>query len=137
MIVAIPLFGDAVAPRFGFADKALIASVNENGIEREEIIHLVEGGLFELLGQLKGMGVDVLLCGGFNRRFVPLAESMGFSIYAGLSGQCHQILESFVRGDRMPTAFCAGMGRGPGKGKAACMEGGRGSRSGRGRGKSK
>jgi len=133
MIVAIPLFGDSVAPRFGFADKALIATISENGVDREETIHLVEGGLFELLGQLRGMGVEVLLCGGFNRRFVPLAESMGFSIYAGLSGHYHQILESFVRGDRMPTAFCEGKGLGQGKGKAKCLTRSGGNRSSRNR----
>ncbi len=127
MLVAVPLFEYDVAPRFGFADTFLIAEIAEKQVVREDQVVTVTGGWANRLGKLRDLDVKVLLCGGFNRAFVPLAENLGITVLAGLTGNAHQLVEAFARGEAMPTFSCDGMGKGRRAGQ------GRGSNRGYGR----
>lgn len=97
MIVAAPLFGNSVAPRFGFADEFLIAHVSNNRVEKTEKIVISDQGWLNRLSKLKGMGVDVLICSGFNRVFFPLAKRMGIHVFTEFDGDAHTAIEKFTR----------------------------------------
>jgi predicted Fe-Mo cluster-binding NifX family protein len=95
MIVAVPLFGQDVAPRFSFADQFLIAEVGDQRSVVERLMVLT-GSCPSRLMALSRQGVDVLLCSGFNRRFVPLATSVGIRVIYGLGGDARAMVEAFV-----------------------------------------
>ncbi len=131
MLVAVPLFGQDVAPRFGFADSFLIAEIEDRQLVRTDQVATVADGWANRLGELRDLEVEVLLCGGFNRAFVPLAEDLGISILAGLAGNARQIVEAFARGEAMPNLFCDGMAHRRRKGQGCGPNGGQRRRRGR------
>ena len=110
MRVAIPLFGKDVAPRFGFADAYLVATVDAEKVLSTEQVQNTGQGWPHRMDQLKDIGVKVLLCGGFNRKFLPLAEDLGIRVFAGLTGDARACVEAFARGEKMPEVFCNGFG---------------------------
>jgi predicted Fe-Mo cluster-binding NifX family protein len=100
MIVAVPLFGREVAPRFAFADRFLFAEIGERvpATLRETS---VTGSCPERLIELSHLGVEVLLCGGFHRKFLPLATSVGIRVICGIGGDARTLVEAFARGEEL------------------------------------
>jgi hypothetical protein len=45
------------------------------------------------LGFLSELAVDVLACGGFNRRYLPLADRLGILVIWGLDGPAWRAVE--------------------------------------------
>lgn len=98
MIVAVPLFGQEVAPRFGFAERYLVAEIENEQVVRADLVATEFRGWVNRLSELRGLGVEVILCGGFNRAFLPLAEGLGIHVLAGLAGDARRAVEAFSRG---------------------------------------
>ena len=120
--IAIPLFGDDVAPRFCFTPRMLIAELEENKIESRSMLD-VEGLRWrDRLEALARDDVQVIVCGGFNRRFLPYAEALGLQVVWGQSGEANEVLEALLRGDVMPNKDGTGPceGRGQGRGRERC-----------------
>ena len=121
MRVAVPLFGNAVAPRFGFADEFLFADVAAGSVSGTERITLSARGWHGRLAELSGRGVAVLLCAGFNRQFEPLAESFGIQVIAGLGGEADALVLAYSRGEELPVICRRRFGRrGAGRGRGRC-----------------
>jgi predicted Fe-Mo cluster-binding NifX family protein len=99
MKVAVPLFGRDVAPRFGFAEEFLIADIDREGETGARRVRIAGTGWPARLEELQRLEVDAIVCGGFNRRFVPLAESCGMRVLAGVVGDAQEAIASLARGD--------------------------------------
>jgi predicted Fe-Mo cluster-binding NifX family protein len=98
-VLAIPLFGDEVAPRFCSADVVLIVEL-EDGVERSR--HRIKVGDSErsdLIHRLAQLKVAVLLCGGLGRRFMLNAERRGIEIEADLTGKADALIKAFIAND--------------------------------------
>jgi len=95
--LAIPLFGEEVAPRFCFADEVLIAEVVDDAVVSTQRLEMDGVAWPERLGQLAASGVSLLLCGGFNRRFRPAADSRGIRVVWGLEGRADRLIGVFCR----------------------------------------
>jgi len=95
--LAIPLFGDVVAPRFGFADEVLVADVEDGAVVSTQRLVMDGAAWPERLGRLADSGVRLLLCGGFNRRFWPVADSYGIQVVWGLAGRADQLIAAYCR----------------------------------------
>lgn len=108
MRVAVPLFEDQVAPRFGFADRYLMVTIEDGAVVGREVHNFSTGGWHQRISRLVEDGVAVLLCGGFNRGFAPFAQSLGLEVVAGLSGRAADLVEAFARGEEMKSTFCTG-----------------------------
>jgi len=107
MKIAIPLFGRNVAPRFGVADQFLIVIVKEGKIEQSKKMYVADDVcLIDRLSELEHRGVGVILCGGFNRKFEPLAETFGIQVIAGLVGNATVLAEAFARGENLSQCSC-------------------------------
>jgi len=99
MIVGVPLFGENVAPRFCSASEALLIELSGDCDRRVTRVPLVGCDCKRRLNALRGLGVDVLLCGGFNRRFLPLATGLELEVYWGLEGDAVFLVERLVKGE--------------------------------------
>ena len=97
--IAIPLFGDQVAPRFRYADQLLLVELG-HGEEplAVDVLTLERLSWNERLSRLAEERVSVLLCGGFERCYLPLAESHGITVEWGLAGDARALAEAY-RGD--------------------------------------
>ena len=102
MLVAVPVLGHDVAPRFGFADSFLIGEIQQGRVVRVDQVEALLRGFVNRLGALRRLGVEVVLCGGFNRKFLPLAEEFRIRVHAGVAGEARTVLDSYARGEVAP-----------------------------------
>ena len=96
-MVGVPLHGDDVAPRFCSADRFMIAELDGDRVHRVRRLSIPEEAWSERLERLSAAGVSVLLCGGFNRNFLPLAERLGIRVIFGLAGEAERLIDAFLR----------------------------------------
>jgi predicted Fe-Mo cluster-binding NifX family protein len=96
-MLGVPLHGKDVAPRFCSADRFMIAELDGNRPCHLRRVTIPEEGWARRLEQLSAAGVRVLLCGGFNRRYLPLAEGLGIRVIVGLVGEAEQLIDAFLR----------------------------------------
>jgi predicted Fe-Mo cluster-binding NifX family protein len=137
--VAIPLFDGEVAPRFCFARWMLLAEIEDGAVVDREQINVHSFGWRGRLALLSQRRVTVLICGGFNRRYLPLAEAMGIFVSWGHTGPVEPVLEKVCAGDLSLAAVPAapdhgrGRGRGPRRGRRRVpgLQNGGGKRLGR------
>ena len=108
MRIGVPLFGRDVAPRFCAADRLLLVEVREGRAVSETEVALADEDIPRRLLRLRALEVDRLLCGGFSRRFVPLAETLGIGLVWGLVGDAREAARAFLAGTGN-----GGPGRGP------------------------
>lgn len=99
MIIAVPLFGRHVAPRFCSASVALVTEISDDYARRITRLPIPEVHWARRLRTLREQGVDVLLCGGFNRAFLPLATGLGLEVYWGLEGDAASLVDQLLRGE--------------------------------------
>jgi len=113
-MLAVPLHGDDVAPRFCSADRFMIAELDGGRARRVRRLTIPELTWSQCLERLSAAGVSVLLCGGFNRRFLPVAEGLGIRVISGLAGEAEQLIDAFARDEIERYRFlpCRGRRRG-------------------------
>jgi len=86
MVVAIPIFGAEVAPRFCFAEESLVVRL-ESGRETERRRIDMRGASGpDRLRRLADLGVGAIVCCGFDRRLLPLARTFGIVVDWGCTG---------------------------------------------------
>ncbi len=96
-MLGVPLHGADVAPRFCSADQFMIAELDGDQICRVRRLSIPEETWSERLKLLSAAGVRVLLCGGFNRSFLPVAEGLGIRVIAGLAGEAERLIDAFFQ----------------------------------------
>jgi len=96
-MLGVPLHGNDVAPRFCSADRFLIAELDGSRPCRLRRVTVPEEDRARRLERLSAAGVSVLLCGGFNRRYLPVAEGLGIRVIVGLVGEAEQLIDAFLR----------------------------------------
>lgn len=111
MRFAIPLFGRQVAPRFCSAEELLVVDRIDGREASRKVYPLYGEGLPERLALVARMGVERLYCGGFNGRFLPLADGLGLQVRWGVVGLAEDAVREVLAG-REPPVVVRGCGRG-------------------------
>jgi predicted Fe-Mo cluster-binding NifX family protein len=137
--LAVPLLGDYVAPRFCSAAEFLVVRIADDGETTAGSLRPTARSWPELLDELVGRGVELLLCNGFNRDYLAPAAARGLKVRAGLGGDARELVRLYLRGEleraRIPFGPGRGYGgRGRGRGRGGGRGAGRGTGRGRGRG---
>jgi hypothetical protein len=126
-LVAIPLYGGEIAPRFCFARRMLLANIMDDAVADRRHVDVSDSSWRARLALLNNERVSLLLCGGFNRRYLTLAEGFGIFVSWGHAGPVEPLLTQLCAGTLpRPTVGCA---RTPGRGR------GRSQGQGQGRGR--
>jgi hypothetical protein len=100
--IGIPLFGTEVSPRFCFAESMLVVELEGGREIRRFVTSLGAPWLPRRVAELALLGVRTLLCGGFNRAFLPTAERLGIQVVTGVSGDAEKVLAAFLCGKILP-----------------------------------
>jgi len=96
--VAIPLFDGEVAPRFCFARWIMLAELMDREVHHRELLDVGECGGRQRLLKLAQRSVTLLVCSGFNRRFLRLAEGLGIFVSWGHVGPVEPLIELLCAG---------------------------------------
>jgi predicted Fe-Mo cluster-binding NifX family protein len=97
--IAIARFGNEVSPRFCFAEAVIVVDVSEGRTVSRQVFSLGEPWLARRISQLGALGVQTLLCGAFNRAYLPAAERLGIRVITGVAGDTEEALAHFVEGE--------------------------------------
>jgi len=97
--VGIPMFNSRVSPRFEFAPKVLVATVDDGRVVDRGEYSLNNFTPMRRNALLKEQGVDVLICGGISEFFVRLLMSNGIEVIPMVSGEAEEVLHLFINGN--------------------------------------
>jgi predicted Fe-Mo cluster-binding NifX family protein len=121
--VAIPTFNSRVSPRFDFAAKVLIATVETGNVVDREYHSLINLNTIRRGTLLREQGVTVVICGGISNFSVRLLSDNGIKVIPMVAGEIEDVLEQFVVGHLVtsPVSFAQKVERGRyGLGKGKC-----------------
>jgi predicted Fe-Mo cluster-binding NifX family protein len=102
MKIAIPLFNERVSPRFEFASRLLLATVENNRVVEREELALHGYDLFERSALLKGLSVDTLICGGIQCFVAQDLNHSNVRVISAIVGEADAALKAFLRGSLSP-----------------------------------
>ncbi len=98
MRVAIPTFGEDISPRFCFAREMLVIDLVADAEVGRSRVPLGDTSWPERLAILTAQQVEVLLCGGFPRHYLSVAEASGIQVIVGLVGTVEEVVTAFRKG---------------------------------------
>ncbi len=117
-LVAVPVYGSRVLPRFGLARTFHLAA--RDGADVREVGRRVWDPTREprLARWLRDQGVEGVLCGGIHPRFQVALELEGLWVLWGQRGEVDTVLARWARGETRPPAAepCQRRGRTPAPG---------------------
>jgi len=96
MKIAIPIYNSNVSNVFDFAHRLLLVDI-ENGkeINRSEVA-LESRSLPQRAGQLKSLGVDVLVCGAISRLLANMVITSGIEVLPYVTGHVDNVLQAYI-----------------------------------------
>jgi predicted Fe-Mo cluster-binding NifX family protein len=109
MLVAIPLFGDEVSPRFGWCAEVLLASVDDGQVQQQEVRDVRHLAPCQLPEFLQLLAVEKVICGGVSQSFQKEMERRGMEVIWGVIGTACDALAALMKGTLQPDQFvCPG-----------------------------
>ena len=102
MKVAIPRFGEDVAPCFEYSATVAIFTIVDDVVTAQTDFTLQSQRSFDRLRLLKDQEVEVLICGGIQDRFEELIRANGIRVISWVSGEVEELLNRFLEGRLTP-----------------------------------
>lgn len=100
--VAIPRFGERVAPCFEYSATIAIFTIVGGSIVDQLDFTLQSTQALDRVRLLRDQQVDTLICGGVQNSFEDLVLANGIRVISWVSGDVEQLLAKFVRGELVP-----------------------------------
>ena len=98
MRIALSIWGDKISPVLDTAGKLLVVD-NKNQKESRFEAYLPEKDLSRRCAFIRGLGVDVLICGAVSRHLTKILMASGIEIVSGISGRVEDVLTAHLQGD--------------------------------------
>ena len=96
MKIAIPMFNTRVSPRFDFASKILVATVDRGNVIDRETYSLINLNPIRRAGLLSDLGVNTILCGGISDFSQRLIAANAIEVIPMVQGEIEEVLELYV-----------------------------------------
>ena len=116
MKIAIPLYGERIAPLFEVAEAFLLFEPQAAEAAERRIV-IAGAGIREKCRELAEHGVDVLICGALSRRWDERLRTSGIEVHAFIAANAHTALQSFLEAGATGLERYAMPGRRRGQGK--------------------
>lgn len=104
MKIAIPMFNNRVSPRFDFASKILIATIDNGKVGDKKEYSLINLNPIRRSILLNELGVNVLICGGVSCFSKRLLMSKGIGVIPMVQGEIEEVLTLFIN-DKVNSAI--------------------------------
>jgi predicted Fe-Mo cluster-binding NifX family protein len=99
MKIAIPMFNSRVSPRFDFASKVLLATIDGGKVVEREQYSLVNLNPIRRSALLSELEVNVMICGGISHFSQRLIVDKGIDLIPMVSGEAEEVLTLFINGN--------------------------------------
>jgi len=126
MKIAIPIYKDSISNVFDFAHRLLLVDI-ENGREADRSEVALESQLLpQRTGQLKDLGIDVLICGAISRTLANMVITSGIHVLPYVTGSIDDVLQAYLTGQLVKPEFSMpgcwpGARRGFGRRRRGCQ----------------
>jgi len=126
MKIAIPIYNDSISNVFDFAHRLLLVDI-ENGKEANRSEVALESQLLpQRTGQLKDLGIDVLICGAISRSLANMVITSGIHVLPYVTGSIDDVLQAYLTGQLVKPEFSMpgcwpGARRGFGRRRGGCQ----------------
>jgi len=102
MKVAIPRFGEVVAPCFEYSATIAIFTIKGQKITDQVDFTLQSQETLDRLRLLRDQKVNTLICGGVQDFFEDLVLAKGIKVISWVSGNVDDLLQKFIKGELVP-----------------------------------
>ncbi len=102
MKLAIPTFGSRVSPRFDFAPRLLLCTLENGNIVNREEISLIPWSPWQRVEKLKEMRVKALICGAIDGNSAQALKDGRIRVISWVSGDVEEALSYYLRGELIP-----------------------------------
>jgi predicted Fe-Mo cluster-binding NifX family protein len=101
VIVAVPVWQGRVSPVFDTARKLLLAEVEDGKVTNRTEAELRQEALPKRAGEVKDLGVNVLICGAISRPLAAMLAGRGIEVLPFVTGTTGESLDAW-RAGRLP-----------------------------------
>ncbi len=114
MKIAVTYENGQVFQHFGHTEQFKVYQVEDGKIVAQEVVDTNGSGHGALSGFLKGLGVDMLICGGIGGGAQRALAEAGIQFYAGVSGDADAAVQAMLGGSLAynPNPECSHHGEG-------------------------
>ena len=102
MKVAIPRFGETVAPCFEYSATIAIFTLMGPEVAHERDFCLQSRDALDRLRLLRDQGVDLLICAGVQEFLQDALEEIGIRVVSWVNGTVDELLKDFIAGELAP-----------------------------------
>ncbi len=97
--VAIPRYGESVAPCFGHSATVSVFTFSGSKVKDQADFVLASPQPLDRVRLLRDQEVDTLICGGLQDRVEDIIRANGIRVISFVSGDVERLLDAFVHGD--------------------------------------
>ena len=105
MKIGIPVWGDKISPVLDTASRLLVVETDGTQESSRFEAFLDDPGLSSRCLRIKGLGVNLLICGALSRPFLRRLTASGIQIIPGKSGHPEDVLRAFLQGELSDSRF--------------------------------
>ena len=98
MKVAIPIWEGKVSPLFDTASKVLVFDIEDAKAVLRFQTTLGEQDLRRRCSRLKGLGVELLICGAISWQLRDILMGAGIKVIPWISGQTDEVIQAYIEG---------------------------------------
>jgi len=105
MKIAISVWEDKISPVLDTASKLMVI---ENSNQREATrfeVYLLEQETSKRGSFIRGLDLDVLICGAVSRQLSGMLKASGIEVISGISGPSEEIIEAYLQGTLQQSGF--------------------------------
>jgi predicted Fe-Mo cluster-binding NifX family protein len=105
MRIAVSIWEDKISPVLDTASKLLIVE-NETQTKSSRFeTNLFEQDVPQRCSFIRGLDLDVLICGAVSRQLAGMLKASGIKIISGISGPAEDVLEAYLQGAPLHARF--------------------------------
>ncbi len=98
MKIAIPVWKGKVSPVFDTASKLMVFHVKGAKETKRFQTSLDEKDLGRRCSRIKGLGVELLICGAISSQFRDMLMASGVKVISWISGQTEEVVKAYLNG---------------------------------------
>jgi len=98
MILAIPIFGCEISPRFDCAREMMLFRVEGGKIVGQKTLPIIETNPLNRARILSALKVQQVICSGIDDFSVRMLNGVGIQVFPWVSGDAHQAIKGFLAG---------------------------------------
>lgn len=105
MRIGIPIWEDKVSPVLDTALKLQVVEVENQKIASRSLYHLDEHDLNRRCARIRGMDIDIIICGAVSHPFLRMLMASGIDVIREISGTAEEVLETYLQGKLFDSHF--------------------------------